>query len=323
MNRMLICFLMLTVTLALSLALGPQGIQFDLDLITSVRAPRVFTAALAGASVATAGALSQSLFRNALATPSIIGTEAGASFALALATLLFSGHSFSFQESLVFTSTGAAIATVAALIMLNFGRRGFGPAIKIQTEGLNNLLLGGFAMNALLAAGTSLCLSLMLERGTGLTLYHWLMGSFAARTWDHVLGVGLGYLICIILAWMLAPAVDVMTLGDDTASSLGIRVLRQYQIVLILISILVGSAISCGGALPFVGLVAPHMARLISRPHLRTILVLSSLLGGALTIGADLIARTLRAPIDMDVGIITTIIGAPYFLWLMMRRERT
>ena len=177
-------------------------------------------------------------------------------------------------------------------------------------------------MNAFLAAGTSLCLSFMLEKGTGLNLYHWLMGSFSARTWDHVIGVSSGYLLCVIVAWNLAPTIDVMTLGDDAASSLGVSVMRQYRVVLILISILVGSAISCGGALPFIGLVAPHMARIISRPHLRTILVLSSLLGATLTLFADILARTLRAPIDMDVGIITTIIGAPYFLWLMMRKEK-
>jgi iron complex transport system permease protein len=318
----LICILLLATTLAIGLAVGPQGLSFDLDLITSIRAPRVFTAALAGASVAAAGALSQSLFRNSLATPSIIGTEAGASFSLALATSLLAGASLGFKESLIFTSIGAGLATLAALAMLNFGQPGNGIVNRLPADGINRLLLGGFAMNAFLAAGTSLCLSLMLEQGTGLTLYHWLMGSFAARTWDHVVGVGSGYFICVLIAWRLAPTIDVMTLGDDAASTLGVSVMRQYRYALILISILVGSAISCGGALPFIGLVAPHMARIIARPHLRTILVLSSLLGATLTISADILARTLRAPIDMDVGIITTIIGAPYFLWLMMRKDK-
>lgn len=321
LKSFLICGLFFILALTAGLGVGPQGLNFNLELIESIRAPRVLTGALAGASVAVAGALSQSLFRNALATPSIIGTEAGAAFALALATFLLTGKSLTFQESLFFTSVGAGLATLAALTMLNFGQRASSATNRLPTHGLNKLLLGGFAMNAFLAAGTSFCLSLMMEKGTGLTLYHWLMGSFAARTWDHVLGVSSGYFICVILAWRLAPTIDVMTLGDDAASSLGVSVMRQYRVALILISILVGSSISCGGALPFIGLVAPHMARIISRPHLRTILVLSSFLGATLTIIADILARTIRAPIDMDVGIITTIIGAPYFIWLMMRKE--
>jgi iron complex transport system permease protein len=321
-RQLFFCLVLLTTSLVIGLSVGPQGFHFDWDLIHSIRAPRVLTAMMAGSSVAVAGALSQSLFRNALATPSIIGTEAGASFTLALATVLFSGATFNFKESLLFTSFGALIATLAALALLNLGHRAGRTMATVPADGINKLLLGGFAMNAFLAAGTSLCLSLLVERGAGMTLYHWLMGSFTARTWDHVLGVTSGYSFCLLISWYLAPTIDVMTLGDDAASSLGVSVLRQYRVVLIIISLLVGAAISCGGALPFIGLVAPHMARLISKPHLRTVLILSSILGATLTISADVLARTLRAPIDMDVGIITTLIGAPYFLWLMMRKEK-
>ena len=162
MKHFLICLLLLATALVIGLAIGPQGLHLDADLIKSIRAPRVFTAAFAGACVAAAGALSQSLFRNSLATPSIIGTEAGASFSLALATFLLGGISLGFQESLIFTSIGAGLATLAALALLNFGRRSNGIANRLPADGINRLLLGGFAMNAFLAAGTSLCLSLLL-----------------------------------------------------------------------------------------------------------------------------------------------------------------
>jgi iron complex transport system permease protein len=135
--------------------------------------------------------------------------------------------------------------------------------------------------------------------------------------------MGIAYLVCLSAAWILAPGVDVMSLGDDAARALGVDVGRSYRLILILISILIGSAISFGGPLPFLGLVAPHMARLISKQQLRTVLIISSLLGAILAVTADLAARTVRSPVDMDVGLITTMIGAPYFLWLLVRRATT
>ena len=316
----LLPFLFLLVALCLGLSIGAAGLFTSWDTISMIRAPRVFTAAMAGAAISAAGALSQSLFRNALATPSVIGTEAGAAFSIALATLLSSGSHLNFQETVLYSSIGAGCATAGALAILHFSRQTSASKLSMPHDSLTKLLLGGFAMNAFLAAGTSLCLTIIMETGSGINLHHWLMGSFSARTWDHVYGISLAYFFCLLAAWKLAPSVDVMSLGDDMASSVGINVFRNYKLILTLISILVGAAISCGGALPFVGLVAPHMARLLYRPQNRTILLMSSIMGASLTVVADLVARTIRAPIDMDVGIITTMIGAPYFLWLMMRK---
>lgn len=315
-----VLFLFLLFVISLALSIGAAGSAATWETISMIRAPRVFTAAIAGAAISAAGALSQSLFRNSLATPSIIGTEAGAAFSIALATLLLSGSHLTFRETVIYASIGAGIATLGALAILHLGRQTtVGPA-TMPKETLTKLLLGGFAMNAFLAAGTSLCLSLIMETGSGVNLHHWLMGSFSARTWEHVVGISIGYVLCLSAAWFLSPSIDVMSLGDDMASSLGVDVFRNYKVILTLISILVGSSISCGGALPFVGLVAPHIARIFAPPQIRIVLFTSSLIGAALTVLSDLVARTVRAPIDMDVGIITTMIGAPYFLWLMLRR---
>jgi iron complex transport system permease protein len=307
-------FILLFVT-ALAALWGASGFNPGADILWTVRLPRVVTALFSGAAVAVAGALSQSLFRNALASPSITGTESGAAFALALATLMTAStnDATTLQHPYIYTSIGAAAAMMIAITFMGFSINGYG--------GLGHLLLGGFAMNALLAAGTALCVGILMERGNGMSLYHWLMGSFSARTWSHAAVIGSGSVLIGLIAWFQAPTLDALSMGDDGAKSIGIRVQRVRVTQVILISLLVGLSLSVGGALPFIGLIAPHFARLVVGPHLRLLIPISALFGASLTVFADMIARVARAPIDMDVGILTTIIGAPYFLWLLWRKE--
>lgn len=318
MSRMFsFSILILISAITFACVLGSSGFDTNADLIMSIRAPRVFTALFAGAATGVAGALSQSLFRNALATPSITGTESGAAFALAFATLVLHhrdpGEVLSYP--FIYTSLGAALATAVAITFARSTVNGRG--------GLGRLLLGGFALNALLAAGTTLCISILMEKGDGMSLYHWLMGSFSARTWNHALGMGCGFFICTVMGFYLAPVIDALSLGDDAAKTIGINISSVRTRILILIALLTGLSLSVGGALPFVGLIAPHFARLLTRPHLRSLIPLSAVVGAILTVAADIVARTARAPIDMDVGILTTLIGAPYFLWLLYREETT
>ncbi len=310
----MISILMLIITTALALSWGASGFNPGDDILFSIRLPRVLTAIFSGAAIAVAGALSQSMFRNALASPSITGTESGAAFALALATLMVSGDGSTIQHPAVYTSLGAAVATVIAMSFMRGASDGRG--------GIGHLLLGGFAMNALLAAGTSLCVSMLMEKGDGMTLYHWLMGSFSARTWNDAWTIMIGSILLGTVAWLQAPLLDALSLGDESARTIGINVQSVRLKLLILIALLVGLSLSVGGALPFIGLIAPHFARLMTRPHLKTLIPVSALFGGILTVAADFIARTARAPVDMDVGILTTIIGAPYFLWLLYRQEQ-
>ena len=312
-RNLITSIVILSMIVAFALIIGATGFDLDTDLIVSIRMPRVITAMFAGAATAVAGALSQSLFRNTLATPSIIGTEAGAAFALALATLVASTSGETLSHPIIFTIIGAGGAT---LISLRFARA------RADGGGLTTLLLGGFALNALFAAATSFCLSILMESGDGMSLYHWLMGSFSARTWDHAAGVMIGFFICVMAALRFAPSLDAMSLGDDTARSIGVNVPRVHRVILILIAALVGTSLSCGGALPFIGLIAPHFCRLIAKPNLRVIIPMSAITGAILTVSADLAARTLRAPVDMDVGILTTMIGAPYFLWLLASEKQ-
>jgi ABC-type Fe3+-siderophore transport system permease subunit len=315
-----ISILILAGALSAASIIGPGGFDLTSDLILTIRVPRVLTAAFAGAATATAGALSQSLFRNALATPSIIGTEAGAAFALALATLLSAsgGAELTVASPVIFTTMGAALATIISLTLVRAGNDPW----QNGSEGLGRLLLGGFALNALLAAGTSLCVSILMERGDGMSLYHWLMGSFSARTWDQAWSVIVSFVLCLIASWRLIPSLDALSLGDDAARSIGISVNKVRTRVLLLIAVLIGTSLSFGGALPFVGLIAPHFARVLTKPHLKVALPFAAIIGAILAVAADLAARTLRAPVDMDVGILTTMIGAPYFIWLLVSDSR-
>ena len=316
----LLSILILTASLFAGSAIGSGGFDLTPDLVWSIRLPRVLTAAFAGAATATAGALSQSLFRNALATPSIIGTEAGAAFALALATLLTAGgvSGLAAASPVIFTTLGAGLATAISLTLVRVGNDPW----QNGTEGLGRLLLGGFALNALLAAGTSFCVSILMERGDGMSLYHWLMGSFSARTWDQAGSVAIAFVLCVLMAWRLIPSLDALSLGDDAARSIGLSVNKVRTRVLLLIAVLIGSSLSFGGALPFVGLIAPHFARMLTKPHLKVALPFAAIIGAILAVTADLAARTLRAPVDMDVGILTTMIGAPYFIWLLTAESR-
>ncbi len=310
-------FLLLCILIVVGSVIGPTGFNVDLDLLTTIRLPRVTTALFAGAATAAAGTLSQSLFRNSLATPSIIGTEAGASFSLALATMLAAQYGIGLEvgNPIFYTSIGAALATMLSLGIMRFRPEGLGSS---SGDSMARLLLGGFALNAMFAAGSAFCLSILMENGAGMSLYHWLMGSFSARTWDHALGITGAYFVCVALAFRLAPTLDALSLGDEASRSIGIDVARIRWQVLLITSILIGSSLSCGGALPFVGLIAPHFARLLSKPHVKILLPLASIIGAILAVSADLVARTLRAPIDMDVGLLTTLIGAPYFIWLLI-----
>jgi iron complex transport system permease protein len=317
MPRLLLkSILLLCVLIAISSAVGPSGINIDMDLMASIRIPRILTAVFAGAATAAAGTLSQALFRNPLATPSVIGTEAGAAFALALATLIAAqqGAGGELAHPILYTTLGAAIATALSMTIMRY-RQG---VLSLGSDSVARLLLGGFAMNAMFAAGSSFCLSILMERGDGMSLYHWLMGSFSARTWDHAAGIMSSYFVCAALALRLSPTLDALSMGDEASRSIGINVSKIHTQVLILIAALIGSSLSCGGALPFVGLIAPHFARILSKPHVKVLLPQASIIGAILAVSADLAARTLRAPVDMDVGILTTLIGAPYFIWLLV-----
>ncbi len=280
-------------------------------IYATLRGPRLAVAALAGAALAAAGVISQGLFRNSLASPSVIGTEAGA--ALAAATVYYVTAT-TIAHWFVVPAAAFAGALVATIVMFHWAAR--------RALALGTLLLAGFALNALLGSLTSLVVSLILEdQQKAHAVLHWLLGGFQARGVEHALSALPGVVIGLWLAMRAARRLDVLALGEDVATTLAVDVPRLRRLSVVAIALLAGTAVSVGGPLPFVGLVVPHLTRLYAGPSHRRLLALTAMNGVTLVVLADLIARTVRAPAEMEVGILTAMLGAPFFLWLLFKQN--
>lgn len=286
-------------------------VMFDLRL------PRVLTAMACGAALGAAGAISQGLFRESLASPTILGTEAGGSLAAAL-VFYFGGAAYHW---LLLPLSALCGALAASLLVLAVAKRaaGRGAATPVGT-----LLLAGFAVNALLGAGISLLVVLAFEDPQRASrALSWLIGGLAARGFEHVAIVVVCGFLGMLLLRTLGSKLDVLSLGEQTAASLAIDPVGLRRRALAAIAILVAGAVSVAGSIPFVGLVVPHAVRRIAGPHHTPLLVLSALNGANLVLVADWLARTIRAPLELQVGVLTAFIGAPFFLLLLWsRRDR-
>ncbi len=281
-------------------------------IVWLLRMPRVVMAALVGAALGVAGAQMQGLFQNPLASPDIIGVSAGGSLGgvIALATGL-SIRSMFYLPLLSFT--GALLALLAV----------YGIATRRARTGIATLLLAGVAVNALIGAITSFLITVTWVRyEVAQQIVFWLMGGLANRTWAHVwLGIP-GFVVGILLALAFARDLDILAAGEEVASSLGVEVERAKRILLINSALLTGAAVALSGAIGFVGLVVPHAVRLAIGPAHKRLIPASAITGAVFLVLADLLARTLDRPEEIQVGIVTAFFGAPFFLYLLMRRSR-
>jgi len=292
-------------------------------IVTVVRLPGVLVAALVGAARACAGAVMQGLFRNPLADPGIIGVSAGASLgvvaAVTQAALLSDGWLFNrgtlggaLWRAPIAAFVGAlAAALTVYLLSLQRGR-----------TNLAALLLAGVALNAVLGAITSVLLLHTADLNAVRAVLAWLVGSLEGRGWDyfHVVKWPIGISAAALL--LFARDLNVLVIGEEAAQSLGVNVPRVRLILLVLASLLTASAVSIAGAIGFVGLMVPHMLRLVIGPDHR-VLIPASLLGGAVfLVFADALARSIIAPAQLPVGVVTALVGGPFFLGLMWRNRR-
>jgi len=286
---------------------GPEMIVGD------IRLPRVLTAVICGAALAAAGCISQALFRNPLASPSITGTESGGVLAAVIA--FYTGAAFASPYSLAGIAIfGAATSTIVIFFLMRVN----------GWQRLETLLLAGFALNTLFGAGTSFTLSLALEdHQKSAAMMHWLLGGFQARGWEHV-ATGI-FLLFVGVCWAttLSKKLDILSLGEEQAATLGVDTKKLRTHSILAIAVLVGGAVAIAGAIPFVGLIVPHTTRMLIGPHNRRLLFCSLLNGASLVVIADALARTVRSPAEIEVGIITSLIGAPYFLWLLLRKRHS
>jgi len=285
----------------------------DLDragqIIWEIRVPRTLVALLVGASLAVAGTLMQGFFQNPMADPYLIGVSAGASLGATLALTLkwtFSLLGFSAVPFCAFA--GALGVTVTVYLLARRGGRV--PA--------GTLLLTGIAVGSLASALTS-CLIVFSPHDIGPVVF-WLMGSLANRDWSHVAMVAPYFGIGVAVVSLYARDLNVLLLGDEAAMQLGLEVERVKLILLTVAALLAAAAVAVSGIIGFVGLIVPHLTRLLVGPDHRRLLPMAAITGAILLTGADLLARSL-ARIEIPIGIITALLGGPFFLYLLARRR--
>jgi iron complex transport system permease protein len=292
-------------------ALTGNYIGDSVDLILfGTRLPRIILAAAVGSALATSGVAAQTLFRNPLASPYIIGVSNGAALGAVAAMLLLNGaFAFSFAAIPLF-SIAAGLAVTMLVFLL--GRR---------SESLGNgLLLSGIAIGAFCASITSAALYLADERLQ--TLVFWMMGGFwraDARAVKIMLPVSLAGIAVLMSA---AKAMNIALMGERTAGDLGVNVARLQKILLAVIAVQTAVAVSISGVIGFVGLIVPHLIRGLSGPDHNRLVPAAACGGAVLLMLADALARTVAAPAELPVGIITSLIGGPVFLWLLHRRPQ-
>lgn len=289
----------------------PFAENVDAQIFFIARLPRVLAAALVGASLAAAGVVFQALLRNPLATPETLGVSSGAALGAMIAL------TFGFEASL-----GGIPPVPLASLAGSLGALGIVYALATaRRRGLSAtvLLLAGVTMTAFFSALIMFTQYLADFTDTFRTV-RWLMGILDVGSYQPILGVLPVLAVAFGLFAMLPRSLDLISLGADAAAARGVNVLRAERAALVSASLATGAAVSISGPVAFVGLVVPHLVRLLVGSDHRLVMPASALFGGAFLIGCDLVARTAFAPVEIPVGVITAIIGGPFFLWLLFRR---
>ncbi|WMW44050.1 MULTISPECIES: iron ABC transporter permease [Bacillus] len=282
------------------------------NIMMNIRLPRVVLAALVGAALSIAGAAFQGLLKNPLADPYTLGVSSGASVG-AVVTLFLGLHLPVIGGfTLPVVSVAAALATMAAVLF--FSR------LVHASMSVSTLILTGVITNSFLGAFISLIIALTGDNL--LPIVHWLLGSVSMRGWSYVILFLPFFLLGIILLIINGRELNVMTYGEDKAKLLGVSVQQRKMMILIAGSLLTGSAVAVSGTIGFVGLVIPHITRLLWGTDHRHLLPLSALLGAGFLVLADLLSRTIIEPIELPIGIITSLAGAPVFALILIRQHR-
>lgn len=284
-----------------------ESFVFYRNVILQIRLPRILTACLTGLNLALAGTVLQGSLRNPLASPQIIGVNAGAAFAAILVMLLFP-ELFSLVPPAAFAGALCAALTVYLL------------SRKTRGAPTTGIVLAGVAVSSLLSALTS---GIMIVFSDSLEItYSWLVGGLSGRGWKHVRLI-LPYTLAGSAGMLyMAPKLNLFALGDETGGSLGLSVKFHRTFSLLLGALLAGSAVSVGGTIGFIGLIAPHAARLAVGSDYRFIVPLAAAFGAILLSASDLAARTLLSPAELPVGVVTAALGAPFFLILLTRQSK-
>lgn len=283
----------------------------DFKVIFDIRLPRIFMAIIVGIALSGSGVIFQGIFRNPMADPYIIGVSAGAAFGATIG-LIFAGavRFASFSITSIFAFLGAIGVT---FLVYNISK------IKGKISVLT-LLLSGVALSSLLSSIISF---IMIYRTHDLAkVYFWIMGGLSNSSWANFLVIMPIIVVILIASSFFMRDLNVMSLGDERANQLGVQTNKIKQLLLILASIMTAAAVSVSGIIGFIGLITPHIMRIIVGPDHKVLYPSSAIAGGIVLLLSDTLARVLLSPREIPVGIITSIIGVPFFIYLLIKTKR-
>lgn len=304
----------LTIISSEVLHLPIQGIEESMftNIVMKVRLPRVLLAGLVGASLAIAGAAFQGLLRNPLADPFTLGVSSGASLGAVL--VLFFNLSLPIIGIFTLPVLSILFSIFTIFIVLIFAKK-VESTMKVETIILTGIIFSSFL-------GSLISLLIALTGDELRQIIGWLLGSVSMRGWDYIKIIIPFFVVGSIILVFSAKELNAMSFGEERAQHLGVNVARKKMIVLTAGSILTGAAVAVSGTIGFVGLVIPHLIRLLWGPDHRHLLPLAMITGAGFLILADLVSRTIISPTELPIGVITSIIGAPIFAILLLNRKR-
>jgi len=307
-----------------SLTVGPAGLGFATSVaalfggendaarlvMQEIRLPRALLGLMIGATLGLTGAVLQGYLRNPLADPGVLGISASASLGAVIA--IYTGLSAVFTLALPLLAILGAIVAVFVL-----------QALSGRTASILTLILAGVAISALAGALTSLALNMSPNPFAALEILFWMLGSLDDRSMTHLALAAPLTLVGWAMLAFLGRGLDALTLGHDVAATMGINVAQLRQLMIIGTAVAIGSATAVAGAIGFVGLVVPHMLRPLVGSQPSRLLLTSALGGASLLLAADVAVRLLAPDQDLKLGVLTALVGAPFFLWLVVKTRRT
>ena len=331
-------FVLMAAAMVLSVAVGPTGISLDAlprvlasfaaadplpaDLarerlvLMDIRLPRTVLGLLVGGALAVTGAMMQGLFRNPLADPGLVGASSGAGLA-AVAMIALGGG--------LLAPVVAALGTEAVPVAAVTGAFGstwllYALSTRGQQTSVATLLLAGVAIGAFAGALSGLIVFRADDRALR-DITFWTMGSLGGANWPKIAAALPFFLVAAVAAPLVARPLNALLLGEAEAVHLGVAIERAKKIAIVAAACAVGASVALSGVIGFVGIVVPHVVRLVTGPDHRFVLPGSAFVGAALLLAADAVARVVAAPAELPIGIVTAAIGAPFFLWLLLRRR--
>ena len=300
--------------LANTITAAPASSDMMSVILLEIRVPRLFLGIMVGSSLAISGVLMQGLFRNPLADPSLVGVSSGASLGAATMILARSWFSAGAEWGAWLVAAAAFGGGVVATAIV------YGLAQRREQTQVTTMLLAGIAINAVGSAGVGFLESIAQDDELR-DITFWLLGSLSGATWTTVSVLVPVFASLLILSPWMAASLDGLLLGEAEAAHIGVSVEQLKRVAVLLAAAAVGASVAVSGMIFFVGLVVPHLVRLVAGPNHRRLLPGAAILGAILVVLADVVARVVLAPAELPLGIMTALLGAPFFLMLLSRKE--